>query len=128
VKRSTSREGSVNFTVGSRLGIVDSQTRHLNSAFLFLTVVIIQRFRADHPSIGVDCRPLIAVGVMAGVADWIIGDDVENQILGAGIPDLMRFAGLKDERVARFDRCGPINVPDSPLAGNDMVELPLAAM
>jgi hypothetical protein len=37
---------------------------------------------------------------MTGVADWIIGDDVENQILGAGIADLMRFTELKDERVA----------------------------
>jgi hypothetical protein len=40
----------------------------------------------------------------------------------------MRFSGLKDERVARFDGGGPINVPDNALAGNDMVEFPLAAM
>ena len=65
---------------------------------------------------------------MTRVADWIIGDDIENQILGAGIADLMRFSGLKDEGVARFDGCGPINVPDNPLAGNDMVEFPLAAV
>jgi hypothetical protein len=62
---------------------------------------------------------------MTGVADWIIGDDVENQILGAGIADLMRFTGLKDERVAGFDRCGPINVPLGEAQGCSLTSLRL---
>ena len=32
---------------------------------------------------------------MTGVANRIVGDDVENQILGAGIADLMRFPVTK---------------------------------
>jgi hypothetical protein len=40
---------------------------------------------------------------MAGFANRIVRDDVENQILGAVVDALVRLAGAEDECVARFD-------------------------
>ena len=44
---------------------------------------------------------------MAGLADGIIRDDVEDEIHGAVVGNLVRFAGVEEEGVARFDGVVP---------------------
>src|SRR5258706_16085520 len=72
--------------------------------------------------------PFFAIGVVVGLANRIVRDDVENEVLGAVIGNLMRFAGVEEEGVAGFDGRRSIFVSDDAFAGDDMVELPLRAV
>ena len=53
-------------------------------------------------------RPFAAVGIITGItscpaAARIIGDHVINKIFITGVTELVRFAGLKEKRIARSD-------------------------
>jgi len=65
---------------------------------------------------------------MVGLAQRIVRDDVEGEILGTVIGNLMRFAGVKEEGVAGFDGGRSIFVTDDAFAGDDVVKLPLRAV
>ncbi len=65
---------------------------------------------------------------MSGFAYWIVGDGVDDEVLGAVVRDLMRLTGLENEGVAGFDWGGALLIAHNTLARDDMVELPLRAV
>ena len=64
---------------------------------------------------------------MAALADGIVRHDVENEVLCAVVGDLVRFARLENECVARFDRRRPVLVPDDAFAQNNLGKALFAA-
>src|SRR5688572_10625225 len=62
---------------------------------------------------------------MAGLANRIIRHDVEDQIFRAVIDQLVRFARLEKEGVARFYGSFSLGVTDDTFAGHDVIEFPL---
>ena len=77
-----------------------------------LSFVVFETFRADEPALRGADQPFPAVRIVARLAERVVGHDVENQILGAVIDELMGLAGLEDECIARLDSRRPILVPD----------------
>src|SRR5205807_241827 len=92
---------------------------------LFFAVVVVEGVGTDELGRGGENSPFVAVGIMTGLADGIIGDDVEDEILGTVVDELVRFAGLEEEGVAGFDGGCSVFMTDDAFAGNDVVELPL---
>src|SRR6202163_1660340 len=84
-------------------------------AGLFFAVVVVGRGRAHVAFLGRTHGPLSAIRKVCRLTDRVVGDDVEHDILRAVVCDDVRFAGLENERVARFD-------------GDDVVELPMRAV
>ena len=70
-------------------------------------------------------RPLLAVRIIAGVADRIVGNDIVSQLVGPWIEDLVRFAWREKEGVARHHFGGSGFVPNVATTGNDQVKLRL---
>ena len=65
----------------------------------FLTVKIIQRLGAEDGPLGRVDQPLLTVGIIAGLADRIVGDNIENQIPIAVGEQLMGLLGPKEKRI-----------------------------
>ena len=96
-----------------------------NSLF---AVEVIQIFAAHQAAFGGADSPFVAIGVMAGFADGVVGYDIENQIALAVVDEGMRLAWLEDEGVARRDGRLAVFVAHETFARNHMVKFPLRAV
>ena len=99
--------------------------QHWESFFAF---VKLQFFRTEDSAVGNGDAPFVAVGIIPGFVDGIVGDDVEDEVLRAVVDDLVGFVGFEDEGVAGLDARGAVLVADGAGAGDDMIEFPLRAM
>jgi hypothetical protein len=62
---------------------------------------------------------------MTGLPNWIVGDDIEYQILLPVVQDLMGCAGRKDYHVP-FDKVGPpLRTSYFATTGDDQIEFEL---
>src|SRR5712691_4708801 len=95
---------------------------------LLFVIVVVQSGGTDEAALGQADAPLLAVGIIGVFANGVVGYDIENQVFGAVIGELMGFAGLEDEGVAGFDGVGAVVVADEAGAGNDVIEFPLGAV
>lgn len=85
--------------------------------FLFFAVEVIDRFAAhESPPRGTH-EPLLAVGIVTGFADRIIGDDHDDKIDISIVGELMRLARFENEGVAGFDRRRAAVMPNDASAG-----------
>src|SRR5712691_2159304 len=91
-------------------------------AALLLSVVVIQTLAAEQSPFGRADEPFLAIRVIARFADRIIGNDVEDEVVGTIVDKLMRFTRREDKRVACFDHCPSALVPRHASAGNNVVE------
>jgi hypothetical protein len=91
-------------------------------------VIVVEGVGADESGRRGEDSPFVAVGVMAGLADGIIGDDVDDEVGGTIVDKLVRFAGLEEESVAGFDVSRSFHMADKASAGDDVVKLPLRAV
>ena len=91
-------------------------------------VIIVQRIRADELARREGDAPLVAIGIVVRFAERIIGDDIEDEVLGGVVDNLVRFGRLEDEGVSCLDGGLAIFMPDRTAAGNDVVEFPLRAV
>ena len=92
---------------------------------LLFAIEIIQWIRTHEFALWRTHQPFLAVGIIGRLADWIVGDNVDDEILGAVIGQLMRLVRSKDKCVAGFNRCRPIFVTNQANARNDVIQLPL---
>ena len=81
---------------------------------LLFAVVVVEGVGADESGRRGEDSPFIAVGVVAGLADGVVGDDVDDEVLGAVVEELMGFTGLEDKSVAGFDGCGAVLIAPLP--------------
>ena len=65
----------------------------------------------------------MAVGVIVGLADGIVRDDVDDEILGAVVGNLVRFAGMEEKGVAGFDGRCAVLMTNNAFAGDYVVKL-----
>src|SRR5581483_6753357 len=72
--------------------------------------------------------PFSTVGIVKRFAHGIVGDDVDDEILGAVVEKLMRLSGSKEAGVAGNDRLRSLVVAHVSFTGNDVIELPLRAV
>ena len=99
-----------------------------NGGFSFLPIFILQWRGADERALGGTDEPFLAVGIIAGFANRVVRDDVEDEVFGAVVDDLMRLAGLEDERITGDNRGRAFCVADGAVAGDDVIKFPLGAV
>ena len=91
-------------------------------------VVVFEAFGTEEAALGGADEPFVAVGIVGGFANGIIGDQQKNKVVLAVVDDLMRFAGWKDKGVALLQGRQSILVANAAGAGNDLVKFPLGAV
>src|SRR5260370_18928843 len=71
-------------------------------------------------------RPFAAIRIKTGIsstsAAWIIGDNVINEILLAGVGELMRFTRLEEKRIALCYNCRSLFVSNAAATGDDKIK------
>src|SRR5438552_9928747 len=97
------------------------EARALPNLFLPVEVIGLHSSHDHFLQFLVDHSPLAAVGIKTGItgspaAARIISDHVINKIFVTGISDLMRFARLKEKRVARTYDCRSVLVANTAAA------------
>lgn len=70
-------------------------------------------------------EPFPGIGILANFNRRIVGDDVVNQILRAGIADLMRFTRQVNETIAGTDFDFTFRRPDLAMPAQHDIEFPL---
>ena len=73
-------------------------------------------------------EPFIAIGIVARLTDWVIGDDVIDEVRVAGIGELMGLVGGENEGISGFNLRRAIGMSNEACAGDHVIEFPLGAM
>ena len=100
----------------------------VKDSFLTIEVIGLRSFHDQFFGPFTRHGPLAAIRIITGVtgcsaAARIVGDYVIDKILIAGIAKLMRFARLKQKRVAGSNFGDPVLIPHIAAAGNDEIKL-----
>src|SRR5207253_9057599 len=126
------RSGGISYCFCSTLVDFGNSQRCLDFArhdnFLLFAVEVIRLLSFhDHFVLSFlpDCE-LAAVGIKTGIALRVIGDHVINKIFVAGVGELVRFAWLEEEGVARCDDCRSGLVANASATRHDEIKLRLA--
>ncbi len=116
-------------TADARIGVWHRRPT-IRISFFAIEIIGFSSFHDD--LIASICRhsPFAAVGIVTGItggtaAARIIGNDIVNKILITGVAQLVRFAGLKQKRVARTDFSESILVSHAAAPGDDEVKFRL---
>jgi hypothetical protein len=65
---------------------------------------------------------------MTGFTDRIVIDDVEDQVVGAIVDDLVRLVRFEEKCIGSFDLDRAAVVALDAASGDDVIELPLRAV
>src|SRR5271157_2706775 len=82
----------------------------------FFAIEIIHCVRTDNSSLRYRYTPLIAVGLIVCISNWIVRHDVKDHVCCSVINDLVWLTRLENERVASLNRSGPLFVADNAAA------------
>jgi hypothetical protein len=70
----------------------------------------------------------LAVRIISGLTDGIVGHDIKDKVLRAVVSELVGLSGRENEGVARFDWIRAVLMPDEAGSGDNMVKFPLGAV
>src|SRR5213079_2808361 len=82
----------------------------------FLALVMLPACWTDYRALWYRDGPLVAVGMVVRLAQRVVCHDIENQVLGAIIGDLVRLVRLEEEGVAYLDWRVSLRVTDDAAA------------
>src|SRR5580658_39665 len=100
--------------------VVRSKRNRARLGLLF-TIVVVQRLTAHDAVLGRFDRPLLAVGIMTRLADRIVSDYIEDQVIGTIVDDLVGFVWLEEKRIARSDLDLAAAVPHGAAPGDNVI-------